>query len=443
VSFPRYPKYKDSGVEWLGEVPAYWEVTSTKRVVQFTTGWTPPTGDDALYEGENRWANISDLGPRVLTETAKRISDQAVQASGASISPLGSLLFSFKLSIGQVSFAGREMYTNEAIATFLPSEYLDLGFAYYALPLLITQNAAENIYGAKLLKQELIRAAKILLPSIHEQGLISDFLDRETGKLDLLIAEQQRLIELLKEKRQAAISHAVTKGLNPDAPMKASRMEWVGEVPAHWEVLRLKQLASHVTSGPRGWSERISDTGVLFVQSGDLTDLLTVDLANAKRVEVDMTAETERTRLADGDVVVCITGAKTGNVAVCEAMPEAAYVNQHLCLVRPTDAILPRFLGAQLNSALGQIHFRLSQYGLKQGLSLEDVKETPVVCPPLEEQRQVLNEIESEMRQSEKLVEQAERAIVLLQERRSALISAAVTGKIDVRGLADLDAEAA
>jgi type I restriction enzyme S subunit len=106
MSFPRYESYKDSGVEWLGEVPEHWEITKTKHVTKFHTGWTPPTGKNESYEGENLWANISDLGEKLLFDTAKRISDEAIASSRITPSPKGSLLFSFKLSIGQVSFAG-------------------------------------------------------------------------------------------------------------------------------------------------------------------------------------------------------------------------------------------------------------------------------------------------------------------------------------------------
>lgn len=178
-------------------------------------------------------------------------------------------------------------------------------------------------------------------PPEDEQLGISAFLDRETARLDALIAEQQRLIELLTEKRQAVISHAVTKGLNPDAPMKPSGVEWLGNVPAHWEVLRVKTVSSRTTSGPRGWSERLGDDGALFVQSGDLNDTL--------------------------------------------------------------------------------------------GLGLDDVRDTPVFLPPLPEQRTIIESIHVHTRRLDALAVDARRAIDLLQERRTALISAAVTGQIDVR----------
>jgi type I restriction enzyme S subunit len=276
----------------------------------------------------------------------------------------------------------------------------------------------------------------VLVPSPSEQNSIAAFLDRETAKIDALIAEQQRLIALLAEKRQATISHAVTKGLNPDAPMKDSGIEWLGEVPEHWEVRRVKSVSTFITSGPRGWSERVGDDGHLFVQSGDLNNSLQVEFATAKRVQVGDDAETSRTRLSDGDVVVCITGAKTGNVAVCTVVPETAYVNQHLCLIRPNWGILPFFLAMLLKSKIGQTYFDLSQYGLKQGLSLENIKEAPVLLPPFTEQVSIVAFLEMETAQLDTLTTEAQRAITLLQERRSALISAAVTGKINVQGVA-------
>ncbi len=205
-----YPKYKDSGVEWLGKVPEDWEKTKIKFIAKFQTGWTPPTGKSELFKGDNLWANISDLGPKLITDTAKRISDDAVQKVNLSVSPKGSLLFSFKLSIGQVSFAGCDLYTNEAIATFLEGEDIILGYLYYALPVFVVQNASENIYGAKLLNQELIRSANIVLPGVKEQVWIASFLDRETSKIDTLIAKSRRSIELLQERRKSLISAAVT-----------------------------------------------------------------------------------------------------------------------------------------------------------------------------------------------------------------------------------------
>ncbi|HWU67800.1 MAG TPA: restriction endonuclease subunit S [Stenotrophobium sp.] len=278
-----------------------------------------------------------------------------------------------------------------------------------------------------------VKRLPVIMPSRSEQSAIAIFLDRETGKIDALIAEQEKLLTLLAEKRQATISHAVTRGLDPDAPMKDSGVPWLGEVPAHWEVRRLKTLSVFTTSGPRGWSDRITEEGSLFIQSGDLDDNLEVDFLNAKRVSVDDDAEAVRTRLADGDIVICITGAKTGNVAVCGVIPEPAFVNQHLCLVRPSEEVHSRYLGLALKSRFGQVQLDLSQYGLKQGLSLENIRELLIVLPPHDEQLAIAAHLDAEAAKFDRLTDDATQAIALLKERRSALIAAAVTGKIDVR----------
>ena len=296
-----------------------------------------------------------------------------------------------------------------------------------------------SMYGAggqKRVPDDFVRELLWAVPPDSERERIATFLDRETAKIDALIAEQEKLLALLAEKRQATISHAVTRGLNLNAPMKDSGIPWLGEMPAHWDVRRLKNLSVFTTSGPRGWSEHISENGSLFIQSGDLDDDLVVDFANAKRVTVGEDAEAARTRLMDGDLVICITGAKTGNVAVCGVVPEPAFVNQHLCLLRPSEEVNSRFLGLALKSGTGKTQLDLSQYGLKQGLSLENVRELLIALPPLSEQEVLVAHIDAELERLVALRNEVERAIELLKERRSALISAAVTGKIDVRNAA-------
>jgi type I restriction enzyme S subunit len=162
------------------------------------------------------------------------------------ISKAGSLIYSFKLSVGQVAFINKDMYTNEALATFPSDNSNSVNYLYYAAPIFIVKNANVNIYGAFLLNQDLIKNANVLMPTISEQIQIAEFLDRETAKLDGLISRKQRLIELLKEKRQALITHVVTKGLDPHAKMKDSGVEWIGEIPEGWEVKKLRYLGDAI-----------------------------------------------------------------------------------------------------------------------------------------------------------------------------------------------------
>ena len=432
MSFPRYPKYKPSGVEWLGDVPEHWEMTRLKNL--FSLMKRLPEAQDnivtAFRDGE------------VTLRSNRRIDGftNAIHEHGYQRILRGDLVIhamdAFAGAIGVSDSTGK----STPVYSVCAPRYKGINTYYYGR---LLRHMALSGYINSLAKGIRERSTEfrwsessnvlVSLPPPTEQTAIATFLDRETSKIDALVAEQQRLIELLKEKRQAVISHAVSKGLNPNAPMKPSGIQWLGDVPEHWELGRIKSLSSFVTSGPRGWSERIGETGALFIQSGDLNDQLEVEFATAKRVQVDNDAESVRTRLHEGDVVVCVTGAKTGNVAVCENIPHDAYVNQHVCLVRPNSEILPMFLGLVLKSKLGQSYFEVSQYGLKQGLSLENINEAPVTLPDMDEQRKIISYIDIETAKLAALTAQAEQAIELLQERRTALISAAVTGKIDVR----------
>lgn len=437
MSFPRYPQYKDSGVDWLGQVPAHWEVKPFKRVFR--------ERDERSAKGEETLLSVSaytGVSPRsdIIDE-----GDQLTRADsleGYKVCHSDDLVMNIMLAWNRgLAFTQYEGIVSPAYCVFSVTDGSVPSFLNYLVrsdnyTLYFKAFSAGVIDSRLRLYPDVFGSLNCCLPPLPEQREIAGLLDRETGKIDALVAEQERLLELLKEKRQAVISHAVTKGLNPNAPLKPSGLDWLGDVPAHWDTRRVKSVSTFLTSGPRGWSERISEVGELFIQSGDLNDTLGLDLETAKRVQVEGDAETARTQLRNGDVVVCITGAKTGNVAICSGLSETAYVNQHLCLVRPSEEVVPRFLGMLLKSRVGATYFDLSQYGLKQGLSLENVKEAPVPLPPLSEQRAIVAHLDAATAQFDALTAAVERALALLQERRTALISAAVTGQIDVRSAA-------
>ena len=445
MSFPRYPRYKDSGVEWLGEVPEHWHIDRLKRsTVNAKNGiW----GDEALQnENDIACVRVADFDrqrlrvelrdPTIRNVVEKeRVGRVLVQgdlllekSGGGEGQPVGCVvLYDDQRPAVCSNFVARVQTAPDMNSSF----WRYVHAAAYAVR--INTRSIKQTSGIQNLDASQYFDEPAGFPPLPEQTQIAAFLDRETAKIDALVAEQRRLMALLKEKRQAVISHAVTRGLNPDAPMKPSGIEWLGDVPAHWEVRRVKSVSTFTTSGPRGWSENVGEEGSLFVQSGDLNQTLGVEFTTSKRVNVGNDAEAARTLLSDGDVVICITGAKTGNVAVCLSIPEAAYINQHLCLIRPNQDVLSVFLGVLLKCNLGQTYFDFSQYGLKQGLSLEDVREAPVLVPPLGEQSAIVSYVGAESAKSDTLTTEAQRAIDLLQERRTALISAAVTGQIDVR----------
>ncbi|MDX7821621.1 restriction endonuclease subunit S [Aeromonas caviae] len=427
-----YQEYKDSGVEWLGNVPSHWTVTAVKRFASFTTGWTPPTGNDAYFGGEHLWANISDVGHRVLSTTAKTITDAGVRATRIKKSPKGSLLFSFKLSIGLVSIVGEDMYTNEAIATFLPSETFNISYMYWAAPLFIPQNAEENIYGAKLLNQERIGNASFVLPTPKEQQTIAAFLDYETARIDRLIAQQQRLIELLKEKRQAVISHAVTKGLNPDAPMKDSGVEWLGQVPEHWNVTKFGFISNVV----RGGSPRPAGDPELF--DGDYSPWVTVaEITKDEEVYLESTESfltekgSKQSRVFKrGTLLLSNSGATLGvpKILSIDANANDGVVGFEKLSVNTEYAYF------YLSTLTDNLRERIKQGSGQPNLNTDIVKSIVIPLPPSGEVEAILSEIKTHRITFSVLISKADTAIKLMQERRTALISAAVTGKIDLRG---------
>lgn len=430
-----YPEYKDSGIEWLGQVPKEWTVTKIKYVASFTTGRTPPTGDSESFEGDNLWANISDLGPKVLYDTAKRVSDEAIKRSNITASPKGSLLFSFKLSIGQVGFAGFNLYTNEAIATFLPANEARLDYLYYASPVYIVENTSFNIYGAKLLNQELINSAPIALPSQEGQRKIATFLDRETGKLDILIAKQKHLIDLLQEKRQAIISHAVTKGLNPDVKMKETSVKWLGEVPDQWSVKKIKHTS--YLKGRVGWKGLTSDeyleSGYAYLVTGTDFKSKYINWDNCHHVDEFRYEDDPYIKLKDGDLLITKDGT-IGKLALVENLKGYACLNSGIFLVRPIHSYITSYLYWVLSSNSFSEFYKMTSVGSTIQHLYQNVFENfffPI--PTIDEQQEIVAYIEKATKEIDTLIEKAKRSIELAKEHRTALISAAVTGKIDVR----------
>jgi type I restriction enzyme S subunit len=447
--YQAYSEYKDSGVEILGALPVNWQPMQIRYLLK--------NGAEGIKIGPFGSAlkleDMNDIGVRVYGQENVIKKDFSIG----------------KRKISQSKFEAMQVYkiqTNDLLITMMGTsgkcelvpESADLGiidshllrlrvkeaeiFPRFFRLLIDECHEIENqikisgkgsiMHG---LNSSIVKSLVIPLPSLGEQVGILNFLDHETGKIDTLIEKQQQLIKLLKEKRQAVISHAVTKGLDPYVPMKDSGVEWLEEVPEHWKAVRLKQVAGFITSGPRGWSDFISDSGKdTFLQSGDLNHELEILPHLAKKVTAPAGAEGTRTKLQEGDVVICITGANTGRVAVVNSLLTTIYINQHLSLIRLiTEKANPMYIGYALSSQGGSAFFNITQYGLKEGLSLSNISEAPVALPPIDEQNLIVKLLKKKQATFNKLIDRAETQIDLLQERRTALISAAVTGKIDVR----------
>jgi type I restriction enzyme S subunit len=448
MSFPSYHVHRDTGDEWFGKVPAHWSVKKLRRcLLEHRQGYY---SSESYVDDGVKLVRISDLTEfgRIAFTNCPHVGECA------DIEPF--LLNPFDFVFARTGGAGmfgmveqelpRSVYASYLIRFRFDNSLMSNFLRYFFLSDEFQKALKRNIHGGvnQNVHAEDIKDQAVVIPPIREQSAIAAFLDRETAKINALVGEQQRLIELLNEKRQAAMSHAVTKGLNPKAPMKNSGVEWIGEVPKHWDICAAKCLIDISTSGPRGWSEMTTDTGALFFQSQNIGRAMDIVLNDAQRVNPPRDAEAQRAQLQVNDVVVCITGARTGSIAHVQNLRETTYINQHVCLLRPIRRkVHGRYLAYSLSSYSGQQQLSVAMYGLKQGLGLDDVRNQIVALPPLAEQENIIAVLDGETTSFDKLITEAGTAIALLQERRSALISAAVTGKIDVRGLRSTEAEAA
>ena len=274
----------------------------------------------------------------------------------------------------------------------------------------------------------------IILPSIIEQEKIVNFLDHETAKIDALIEKQQRLIELLKEKRQAVISHAVTKGLNPKAPMKDSGVEWLGEVPAHWEIRAVSRLCTRITNGYVGPTRDILvDEGVPYVQATHIKKG-NVNFDQAYFVRKAWSDLHSKSILQKGDVLIVQTGAGTGDIGLVTE-GEVGFNCHALIIVRPNpDVVVGEFLSMLLQSEYGySVLYSIRTGGMHPHLNCGEVQYVKLPVPPRVEQDEILKFVDTKTKSFNALIGSQDAAIELMQERRTALISAAVTGKIDVR----------
>ncbi len=292
-----------------------------------------------------------------------------------------------------------------------------------------------STFGAKMPRAswDFLASLHLSIPPLDEQSVIATFLTHETTKIDALIAEQQRLIELLQEKRQAVISHAVTKGLNPGAPMKDSGVEWLGEVPEHWTLKRLKHLSPNLSVGiVVNPSEYVSDEGLPFVYGGDIREGV-IDWENSRRIAPALSDKQPKTRLRSGDLLMVRVGAP-GITAVVPAQCEGGNCAS-VMLIRQ-GSFSSQWLCFTLNTRIVRFQVEVVQYGAAQEqFNISHAVNFWLPVPPRQEQDRIAAFLDSEHDKAKGLINQAQSAVSLLQERRSALISAAVTGQIDVRGL--------
>ena len=428
MSFPRYPAYKDSGVEWLGEVPEHWNRTSLKFLADYQNGY--PFKPDDRGEDGLPIIRISQLtGDDEPAYYCGQLDERTKVRCG-------DLLFSWSATIDSYIWNKGDAWLNQHIFRVSPSAEANKKYLYYVIKHVAPKLADFDAHGSTMrhIKKESL-GEKVYAPSVFEQGLIATFLDHETAKIDALIAEQQRLIALLQEKRQAVISHAVTKGLNPAIPLKDSGVEWLGEVPEHWEIKQLNKLINKITNGYVGPTRDILvDDGVRYLQSLHIKNNRIV-FDTPYYVSREWSLSKEKSILRVGDVLIVQTG-DIGQSAVVTQEFEDCNCHALIVVSSRQDLLSGDWLSWILNSTFGRESLLSIQTGaLHPHLNCGNVKYIHIPVPPKDEQAAICDHVKLKNQVFDQLISAASSSIDLMKERRSALISAAITGQIDVRGL--------
>lgn len=445
MSFPRYSEYKESGVEWLGSVPAQWDIFALKRTVDSCRNgiW----GNEPDGENDVAVIRVADFNRSSLRVGLDKLTYRSVSASEYDPRALlqGDLLIE-KSGGGEKTLVGCvvlfdydfKAVTSNFVARMRALESFDSKFLCYCFDTLyqgrVNYPAIKQTTGIQNLASEAYLQELFCFPPHLDQTQIACFLDHETARIDALIELQQRLIELLKEARQAVISHAVTKGLDPTVPMKDSGVEWLGAVPAHWDVTQLKHCVDPNSSITYGIVQAGPhyDQGVPYIRTSDMsTDQLPSDGYPLTSPEID--AAYARSRVRPGDIVISIRA----SVGKCLPVPDdllVANLTQGTAKISPGASINKNFLMSFLGSDSSQAYFdSMSKGATFKEITLDALRRTPVLIPPIAEQDAIDRRVGARVVSLDKTKTIAIESIRLLKARRSALISAAVTGKIDVR----------
>ncbi|WP_345867332.1 restriction endonuclease subunit S [Shewanella algae] len=437
-----YPEYKESGVEWLGQIPSHWLKLPLKRHCSVSGGYAFPS--ESFGETGTPVIRIGDIlyDGSVSLHNCKYIEDGDSIAYAKYRVVAGDLLMAMTgATIGKAGWYREKeaALLNQRVGSFKVEPTILKKFVWYVLAsagyqehirLTAFGGAQPNISDTGMLAYE------TAFPPIEEQRTIAAFLDYETARIDSLIDKQQRLIELLKEKRQAVISHAVTKGLNPDAPMKDSGVEWLGQVPEHWAIAQLKFNTLTMQTGPFGsqlHAEDYVDGGIPLVNPAHMSN---GNIVPDPQVSVDLDTQERlgRHKLKEGDIIFARRG-ELGRCAVVKAYEVGWLCGTGSLKATLNERLIPEYAYLLITSDGVIAELSLESKGsTMDNLNTETLGKVRIPVPPISEQREILVYVEDVSGKFKELVEKAEIAIKLMQERRTALISAAVTGKIDLRG---------
>ncbi|MEM9914264.1 MAG: restriction endonuclease subunit S [Planctomycetota bacterium] len=444
TGLPEYPKYRDSGVTWLGKVPEHWELSRAKwSVLACRNGvWgAEPDGENDVIcarvaDFDRSWLRVNIARPTLRAVTAKERKNRELEtddlllekSGGGELQPVGAVVvWDHKLTAVSSNFIAR-MPVRQGFDTW----YLAFIHSHYYDRRVNTRSIKQSI-GIQNLDSRQYLDEKIPVPPLPEQRAIAGFLRERTGKIDTLIAKKRAMIELLKEKRTALITHAVTKGLNPDAPTKPSGIDWLGDVPKHWEVPPLYARYESVLGKMLDQKQITKFDLVPYLRNVDVQwDSIQTDELPVMTIEED---RLDRFTVKHGDLLVC-EGGEVGRAAIWNGSIEPCGFQKALHRLRPRDTSRenPRFLYYVFYAAAKmEVFIAGGNPNTIPHLTGEKLHVHRFPIPPKSEQNAIAKNLDEKSLSIFSLIDQVKSVISRLNEYRAALITDAVTGRIDVR----------
>ena len=438
----RYQAYRPSGTKWIGNIPTHWKTTTIKRVSPTGSGGTPPIERQEYYGGGIPWVTSSELREQTITGTGKTISERATsEITSLKLHSEGSVVIAmYGATIGRLGILGMAATVNQACCVCDGSEPLDTKFLFHWL--LANKDSLSAMGqggGQPNLSQEIIKGFPICLPPPEEQTAIVQFLDHADEQIQRYIAAKERLIALLEEQRQALVHQAVTRGLDPSVRLKDSRIEWLGDVPEHWSIRTLGQIADSFRTGPFGSMLHQSDyteggtpvINPIHIRSGVIVEdpSCSVSEAVADRLSAY--------RLAQHDLIF----SRRGELGRCALVRDretnwlcgTGSIRVHI----EYASIEPEFLIQALQVQWVGEYLSLASVGATMNnLNTGILKSVPILVPPVREQRYILEHVGRQSRAIHHAISQAHHQINLINEYRTRLIADVVTGQLDVRDAA-------
>ena len=441
MNYQIYGEYRLANADWIEQIPAHWEKWKVSHGFALVGSGTTPKSDTSLYYGgDTLWVTTAELRESVVYETVTHVTREALAAHPTLRKyPKGSLVIAmYGATIGRLGILGNDATVNQACCVFAFPEKFLIGFLYFWLwmrrPILISLSSGG---GQPNLNQEDLKRLRIPIPPIREQQQIAAFLDWKTGQIDALIAKKKELIEKLKEKRLAVITQAVTKGLDTSVPMRDSGIPWLGSLPKHWKMQRARFAISANPPAPR----------LRALKPDDEISFIPMDAVgihgglNLEQTRLLADVGSGYTEFQDGDVVVAkITPCfENGKAAIAHGLINgAAYGTTELHILRAGASVEKRFLFYVVTSDTFSKIGESEMYGAggQKRVPPEFIKNFLMLLPPLGEQIAIANYLDTATEKIDLMVNKTESVITHLSEYRTALITAATTGKIDVRQVA-------